>query len=49
MVESLSVCVCVCVCVFHRLDVHVSFHGVSDVSEEEKRWTFELMKSCVKD
>lgn len=34
---------------FPRLDVCVTFHPVKEVAEEDKRWTFDLMKTSVKD
>jgi hypothetical protein len=32
-----------------RLDVGISFHPVGQVPEEERKWAFELMKTCVKE
>jgi GNAT superfamily N-acetyltransferase len=31
------------------LDVGISFHPVGQVPEEERKWAFELMKTCVKE
>ena len=35
-----------CLC---RLDVLISFHPVDEVPEEDRKWTFDLMKTCVRE
>ena len=32
-----------------RLDVLVSYHPVEQVSEEDRKWAFDLMRTCVKE